>query len=184
MKENPFFRQGFRGCFTSLVCILLAIGAMTLSAKYLYPENSYCGDMVGAGFPVMFICDDWGGGSPTSSWNKIDFVDVINGGILPGGFLVDFLFYFILLGMIWFTATSIIHKGLNRSELWWTTFISIGFITGFLCTFLIFLPGYLNYVRPPFIHLRTPTPTLSFQTPTGTISTVSPTITPIATSNP
>lgn len=52
MKENQFFRQGLRGFFISLVCILLALWAVSISAKYLYPENPYCGDMVGAGFPV------------------------------------------------------------------------------------------------------------------------------------
>lgn len=182
MKANQLFRQGSRGCVITLLSILLAIWAVTLSAKRVYPENPYCGNMLGAGFPVMFICDDWGGGSPTGSWGKIDFVDVLNGGIVPGGFLVDFLFYFILVEIIWFTVSGIIHRSLNRSDLWWTTFISVGFITGFLCAFLVFEPGYLEHGRLPLI--RTPTPALSSQTPIGTVSTISPTITPNATSNP
>jgi hypothetical protein len=47
---------------------------MAISANYQYPEHPSCGGMLGAGFPVLFICDDWGGGSPTSSWEKIDYV--------------------------------------------------------------------------------------------------------------
>ncbi len=185
MKENPLFRQGFRGCFISLVCILLAIWAVSISAKYVYPENPSCGNMLGAGFPMMFICDNWGGGSPTGSWGKIDFVDVLNGGMIPSSFLVDFLFYFTLIEMIWFIASRIIHKGLNWSDWWWTGFISVGFITGFLCAFLVYQSSYFEYVRHvrlPLIH--TSTPTLSFQTPVGTLPIVAPTITPIATSTP
>lgn len=184
MNENQFFRQGTRGFFIGLVCIVLAIWAVTISANYLYPEDPYCGNMLGAGFPVMFICDDWGGGSPTGSWNKIDFVDVLNGGLLPGGFLIDFLFYFVLIGIIWFTASSMIHKGLNWSDLWWTSFISMGFMAGFLCGFLIFLPSYFNYVRPPLFNVRTPTPALASPTSIGTVPTTAPTITPTATANP
>ncbi len=183
MKENQTFRQGFLGCFVSFVCILLAIWAVSISARYPYPENPYCGNMVGAGFPVMFICDNWGGGSPTNSWGKIDFVDVLNGGINPTGFLVDFLFYFILIGMIGFIVSSIVHRSLK----WWTMFISIGFITGFLCAFLVFQPGYFEYVRQIRLPLmRTPTPTLSVQTPIATlpIGTISPTLTPTSTLTP
>lgn len=184
MNENQIFRQGLRGLFISAACILLALGALRISAKYQYPNHPYCGDMVGAGFPVLFICDDWGGGSPTSSWNKIDFVDVINGGIVPGGFLVDFLFYFIISGLLWFTLSSMIGKGLNRSDLWWTALISTGFISGFLCAFLMLIPAYWNYVRPPLFHFQAPTSTPSIQTPIGAISTISPTTAPIATSSP
>jgi hypothetical protein len=172
MKENQIFRQGLRGGFISLVCILLAIGAMAVSAKHQYPNHPSCGEMLGAGFPVLFICDDWGGGSPTGSWGKIDFVDVLNGGIRPGGFLIDFLFYMILIWIAWFTAISIMHKAVNQSDLWWTTFISIGFIIGFLCAFLVFQPGYLYGRVPP---ARTPTPVNTFPLP---IETLFPTLTP------
>lgn len=184
MKENQNYTQRFLGCFVSFVCILLAIWAVAISTRYMYPENPDCGNMLGAGFPVMFICDNWGGGSPTSSWGKIDFVDVLNGGIIPTGFLVDFLFYFILIGIIWFIVSRIIHRSSNQSYLSWTMFISIGFIAGFLCAFLVFQPGYFEYVRHISLPLlRTPTPTISFQTPIGTlpIRSISPAVTPIAT---
>jgi hypothetical protein len=77
--------------------------------------------MLGAGFPLLFICDDWGGGSPTGSWEKIDFVDVLNGGIRPAGFVVDFLFYMLLILIIWFVVSSVLNKGVNYHDLWWTT---------------------------------------------------------------
>ena len=181
MKDNQFFQQGFRGCLISLVCILLAIWAVALSANRQYPEQAGCGGTLGAGFPVLFICDDWGGGSPTGSWEKIDFVDYLNGGIRPGGFLVDFLFYAVLIWIVWFTVSSIIYKGINWRDLSWTIFISIGFLAGVLSAFLLFQPGYYEYIRT-FRPFNTPTPTVS--TPIGTISTISSTLTPIATSNP
>jgi hypothetical protein len=184
MNENQIFRQGFRGLLISVACILLALVAVSLSTNYQYPNHPYCGNMVAAGFPVLFICDDWGGGSPTSSWNKIDFVDVINGGIVPGGFLIDFLFYFIVIGLVWFTMSSRMGKGLNGSDLWWTVLISTGFFSGFLCAFLMLIPAYWNYVRPPLFRFQAATSTPSIQTPIGEISTISPTITPIATSSP
>ena len=92
-KENRFFPRGCGIFFIVFISMLLAIFAMLLSVNYQYPENPACQGMLGAGFPVLYICDNWGGGSPTSSWGKITPVDVINGGINIGGFLVDFLFY-------------------------------------------------------------------------------------------
>jgi len=175
MKENQFSRQGSRGCFISLVSIFLAICAMAGSANYQYPEHPSCGGMLGAGFPVLFICDDWGGGSPTGSWEKIDFVDVLNGGIRPTGFLVDFLFYTVLIWILWFIVSRVFHKGINRHDLWWATFISVGFISGFLCAFLIFQSSDL-YIGDS--HIRTPTPVIPSPTPLKT------TITPMATPAP
>ena len=187
MIHKQTYQHVFLGCFVSFVCILLAILAVSVSARYIYPENPSCRNMLGAGFPVMFICDNWGGGSPTGSWGKIDFVDVLNGGIIPSGFLVDLLFYFILIGLIWFIVSRIIHRSLNQSYLRWTIFTSIVFLTGFLFAFLVFQPSYFEYVghtRLPLI--RTSTPTLSFQTPIVTlpIGTQPVIITPIATINP
>ncbi len=176
MKENQFFQQGFRGCFISLVSILLAICAMAFSVNYRHPEHPSCGGMLGAGFPVLFICDDWGGGSPTGSWEKIDFVDVLNGGIRPAGFLVDFLFYSVLIWIVGFMASGIFHKGINPRDLWWATFISIGFMAGFTCAFLTFQSSSL-YLGDSY-HRTTPTPVLPSPTPLGTMPAI---ITPIAT---
>jgi hypothetical protein len=96
MKKYLFSLQGSRGCFISIASILVAICEMAISVNYQVPEQPACGGMLGAGFPAIFICDNWGGGSPTNSWDKITFVDVLNGGIKPGGFVVDLLFYTVL----------------------------------------------------------------------------------------
>ncbi|HBG74997.1 MAG: hypothetical protein A2X25_07150 [Chloroflexi bacterium GWB2_49_20] len=96
MKENRIFQQKRRNFSVVLVSILLAIFAMIISVKYQYPDNSSCQGYLGAGFPVLYICDGNGGGSPIQSWGKITPIDVVNGGIRPIGFVVDFLFYTII----------------------------------------------------------------------------------------
>ena len=179
MKENQFFQQGSRGCFINLVIILVAIFAITISANYQYPEHPSCGGMLGAGFPVLFICDDWGGGSPTNSWGKITFVDIPNGGIRPTGFLIDFLFYTVLIWIVWLLAARIFQKRINNSDLWWVAFISFGFISGFLCAFLTFQSSSL-YLGDSY-YRTSPTPILPSPTPFGTMPSV---ITPISTPAP
>jgi hypothetical protein len=104
MEKHQTFPEGCIIVFTALISMLLAIIAMSASVKYFqYPSHPSClppggnANSLGAGFPVLFICDDWGGGSPTSSWRKIDYVDVINGGVQPVGFTIDFLFFTLLI---------------------------------------------------------------------------------------
>lgn len=115
--KNQFFLRGSRGCLISLAIIFLAVFAMAISTNYQYPDHPSCGGMLGAGHPVLFICDDWGGGSPTNSWGKITFVDVPNGGIRPTGFLIDFLFYAVLIWIIWLFVARILQKRINQSDL-------------------------------------------------------------------
>jgi hypothetical protein len=96
MEKHQTFPEGCIVIATAFLSMFLAIVAMIASVNhYQYPSHPSCADgaRLGAGFPVLFICDDWGGGSPTNSWGKIDFVDVLNGGIKPLGFTIDFLFY-------------------------------------------------------------------------------------------
>jgi hypothetical protein len=100
MNENWFAKRLVHGLFIvffNILCIVYVIYAMIISVNYQYAQHPSCPEgMIGAGFPILFICDDWGGGSPTSSWGKITLIDVINGGINLEGFLVDFLFYAVL----------------------------------------------------------------------------------------
>jgi hypothetical protein len=178
MKENPFVPHGYRGCLISLVSILLAICLLTLSVNYQYPVHALCRGGLGAGFPRLFICDAGLGGSPISSWGKITLEDVPNGGIRPAGFLLDFLFYLALIWVGWFAAAGIFH--IDRHDLWWAGFISIGYIAGLLCGSLMFFSSEL-YIKG---YSRTPTPnsiTIPSSTPPGTLPSV---ITPIATSGP
>ena len=175
MKNDPF-QQGLRGCVLSLLSIVLTISAMAVSTNFYHSQHPACRGMLGAGFPVLFICDDWGGGSPTGSWGKIDFVDVINGGIRLGGFFVDFLFYILLIWILWIAASSALSKRINHRELWWTTFIVLGFVCGFLFAFLTVWSSDSYIKRPP---VGTPTPVVpsataleniaSTRTPTATL---------------
>lgn len=179
MIEKQFFRQGAQGCFTAAAIILLAISTLWISTSYMYPEHRSCGGMLGAGYPVLFICDDWAGSSPTNSWGRITFVDIPNGGIRPTGFLIDFLFYLILIWMVWFVIVGLLYKRVSRYHLWWATFISFGFVVGFLCAFLTFQSSRL-YVRESEYY-KPPIPILPSATPLGTLPSV---ITPIPTSAP
>ena len=179
MTENQFLQQGARGCFTAVVIVLLAICALGLSTGHVYPEHRLCGGMLGAGYPALFICDDWGGGSPSSSWGKITLIDIPNGGIRPTGFLVDFLFYLLLIWFIWFVTAGFVYKRVSRHHLWWVTFIGFGFVTGFLCAFVAFQSSSL-YLRETYYY-RTPTPFIPTPTPFGTPPSL---ITPIPTAGP
>jgi len=152
MKENPFSPNGLRGCLVNLISTILALGAMILSAGYQYPEHPLCGGGLGAGFPFLFICDAGLGGSPISSWGKITFVDIPNGGIRPGGFLLDFLFYFLLIWLVWLGAAWVFNKPIRRRDLSWAAFISVVYITGLLCGSLVFFSSELydkGYARTP-----------------------------------
>ncbi len=173
MKENQLFQQGSRGCLISLLSILMAICAIIISANYHYPQHASCRGMLGAGFPVLFICDDWGGGSPTGSWNRIDFIDVVNGGIKPTGFFVDFLFYILLSLIIWFVSSRFLHRGVSYHDFWWATLIIVAFIFGFLFAFLTIWSSDSYLKNPP---VGTPTPAIPSATASQAI--------PIATSIP
>lgn len=167
MKENQLFQQGLRGCLISVLSVALAISAMTVSTNYHYSQHVDCRGMLGAGFPFLFICDDWGGGSPTGSWGKIDLVDVVNGGIQPEGFFFDFLFYILLISIIWVVASRFLQQGLHRSDLWWTMLIILGFVFGFLFAFLTVWSSD-SYVRRGPVGTPTPvvpSPTASESTP-------------------
>ena len=179
MKENQTFKHGLRGCFISFMIIFAAIVAMAISTIYKYPEHLSCGGMLGAGYPVLFICDDWGGGSPTGSWGKITLIDVPNGGIRPRGFLVDFLFYAVLLWVVFLLGTRIFSRRINRTDLWWVTFISFGFIVGFICASLMFLSSRL-YLGD-YYYSTSPTPILPSPTALGTMPSVEA---PVSTSAP
>ena len=136
MSENQPFQQGFRGCIVSLLIMVLAVIALSFSSNYQYPQHTSCQGMLGGGFPLLFICDDWGGGSPTGSWGKIDLVDVANGGIQPMGFFIDFVFYILISLIVWSAISGFLQKGRKPGDLWWATTILIGFLVGFSFAFM------------------------------------------------
>jgi hypothetical protein len=165
MQAHPFLGHGRRGCFINLVSFSLAICAVALSAMYPRPEHPLCRGGLGAGFPVLFICDAGLGGSPISSWGKIDINDIPNGGLRPGGFLLDFLFYSALTWIVWVGVAVISPQTIDRRDLGWAAWISIIYIAGFLCAALVFLSSDL-YIKN---YARTPTPnTIIFPSPMAT----------------
>jgi drug/metabolite transporter (DMT)-like permease len=153
MNENDFSRRGVHGCSISIVITLLVIGAMAISTNYEYSAHPSCRGALGAGFPALFICDAGLGGSPIDSWGKIDLADVFNRGIRPEGFIVDFFFYLALIWSIGLVVNRLLHNRINPRDVRWATFISIGFIFGFLCAFLVFQSS--SAYDP---HIPTPTP--------------------------
>jgi hypothetical protein len=179
MKENPFLLQGSRGCGISLALILSSLFAMTISVYHRYPEQPSCGGMLGAGFPVLFICDDWGGGSPSNSWGRITPIDIINGGIRPTGFFIDFLFYFMLVWIAWLVAARFFRKPTNYHGLWWAAFISLGFLCGLLGSFLTYQSSSL-YLGD-YYYYASATPIVPSPTAFGTMPSE---LTPIPTAPP
>jgi hypothetical protein len=180
MKENPSFPPVLRGCFINLAIIAFVIFAMALSANYLYLEHPLCRGALGAGFPVLFICDASTGGSPMSSWEKITFIDIPLGGLRPGGFLLDFLFYLVLTWTIWLAAARIFHNSIHRRELSWAAFFSLVYVTGLLCGSLVFFSSEL-YVKD---YSQTPVANpiiIPSGTPFGTLPSL---VTPIPTLGP
>lgn len=153
MQENDFSRRGVHGCFISIVITLLVIGAMAISTNYEYFAHPSCRGALGAGFPALFICDAGLGGSPIDSWGKIDLADVFNRGIRPEGFIVDFFFYLALIWSIGLVLNRLLHNRINLRDVRWATFISLGFIFGFICAFLVFQSS--SAYDP---HVPTPTP--------------------------
>jgi len=180
MKEHSLFPHALRGCLVNLVNIVLVLGAMVLSVNYRYPEHPLCRGGLGAGFPVLLICDAGVGGSPISSWGKITFVDIPNGGIRPGGFLLDFLFYSACVWILWILAAWIFPQGLPHRDLGWAALINVVYIIGFLCASLLFFSSEL-YSKG---YARTPTPNITIipsATPLGTPPSL---VTPIPTLGP
>ena len=110
MKKNAILPAGFSGCMAALFIVLLAVAAMIISVKYHQYTHPACARSsaasLGGGFPFLLICDDWGGGSPTASWDKIGWVDVLYGGVKPLGFLANLLVY---MSLFWLPYTLIRH---------------------------------------------------------------------------
>jgi hypothetical protein len=152
MKDHELISDGARGCLINLVNLFLATCAVILSAAFQYPDHPSCRGGLGAGFPRLFICDAGVGGSPISSWGRIDFADLLNGGIRPGGFLVNFLFYTALIWIIWILVAGMFPQRLTRRDLGWAAGITIVYVAGFLCASLVFFSSELydkNYARTP-----------------------------------
>ena len=79
---------------SALLVVVIALG-LTLATVYIqHPDSTLCRGLLGAGFPLPFICDA-SGESPTSSWGRIDWADLDSINFL--GSLIDVLFYSLIL---------------------------------------------------------------------------------------
>ena len=148
-----------RSCLTGLVIFLLAFGLTFSTLTHLRHNDAFaCHDGLGAGFPVSFLCDYSGGGSPLSSAGKIDLSDFPYFSLQ--GTLVDLLFYAMQIGVVWFVANNTLRK---RYEL--AVLVLLVYLAGFLSALILFQPFPLRIER---YYPRSPTPTFYTATPFGT----------------
>ena len=176
MQENKSFS---RGCILGILSIVLGIVLTISSAQYQRQYYPVCHGGLSAGFPIVFICDDTGG-SPISSWGKIDFGDVAN--VNPITFILDFLLYSALLSIAWSMLTGLWSKSLAQDENFrWGLLLSTGYIVLFLFAFMSFQSNSLS-IEIPFP--RTPAPEIIIYTPTPFGTPPPPEFTPIPTTGP
>ncbi len=113
MNIPRFFRFGRIGCILGILNALLAIGLTFASLLYVRPKdcNRLCGAPEGtpcpigacrfgeqrAGWPVAFVVDNPGGGSPTNGWGILGPEDPPL--LVP--LILDVLFYSLLLWAAW-----------------------------------------------------------------------------------
>jgi hypothetical protein len=176
MQENKSLPRGcILGILSIVLGIILAIGSTQYQRKY-YPV---CEGGLSAGFPIVFICDD-PGGSPISSWGKIDFGDVAN--VNPLAFILDLLLYSALLSVAWFILTGLWSKGLSQDENFkWGLLLSTGYLALFLFALMSFQSNSLS-IEISFP--RTPAPEIIIYTPTPFGTPPPPEFTPIPTTGP
>ncbi len=106
MAEHRFFPCGRWLWFFGAVSVLLAVLLTIRSINDQRLQDPACQGLAGAGFPLTFICDSLGS-SPTESWGKIDEADILFPNLF---FLVDVLFYIVLLWLPWILVVGIIHR--------------------------------------------------------------------------
>ena len=161
LSTSSAARSG-NGCAFGLISLLLGLVFTLGTVRYQRDPDLSCGGGLSAGFPLAFICDDTGG-SPVSSWGKIDLADIAN--INPRAFLLDLLLISALLTLAWTVLTGL-RKGLAQAEIFrWAMVLCTGYILAFLFFFLLFQAHSLN-LEPP--RPTTPTPFVPSPTPFGT----------------
>ncbi len=179
-KYRPFLHNWRRSIVEIAITLLTTCVIMVISANYQnYNDHFSCNGRLGAGFPVSFLCDyGGGGGSPISSWGKIDLADFPYFSLR--GLLADILFYSAILWIAWLVRYAVSHIGSYHHEenYRWITLIGLAYVVGFLSALLIFQSNRLHFENPM---LGTPTPIILSPTPLGTMPSV---ITPIATPAP
>lgn len=136
----------------------MTVGSVVYQRRY-YPV---CQGGLSAGFPIAFVCD--GGGSPVSSWGKIDLADWIN--VIPLALLLDILLYGALISLAGLIGSGILRRSLPQDEYFrWGVLICIGYVVIFIFAFLSF---QANSLKIEIAFPRTPTPIVFTSTPFGT----------------
>ena len=141
-----------RGCTVGALILILAFGLMFVTKNVTRHDDTFaCYGGLGAGYPVSFLCDYSGGGSPLSSAGKIDLADFPYFSLQ--GTLVDLLFYSMQLGLIWFVANNLARANYRLAAL-----AVLLYLAGFLSAVLLFGPSRVRIERS---FPRTPTPAAS-----------------------
>jgi hypothetical protein len=141
-----------RGCTVGALILILGFGLMSVTKNVTRHNDTFaCYGGLGAGYPVSFLCDYSGGGSPVSSAGKIDLADFPY--FSPQGTLVDLLFYSMQLGMIWLVANNLLKGNYKVAVL-----VVFLYLAGFLSAVLLF---GLTDVRIERSFPHTPTPAAS-----------------------
>ena len=166
MKPDGAFPSGKRGCLVELGITLLAVTLiLIISAGYRnYDDLFACGGGLGVGYPVSYMCDYGAGGSPISSWGKIDLADFPY--FSPRGLLTDSLFYTGIFWVGWLIRLLLRHgDSYPISNGIWILLIGIALIVGFLSTAAIYKSDCINF-HNYLLHIPTPGP--ATPTPFGT----------------
>ena len=141
-----------RGCTVGALILFLGFGLMSVTKNVTRHNDTFaCDGGLGAGYPVSFLCDYSGGGSPLSSAGKIDLADFPYFSLQ--GTLVDLLFYSMQLGLIWFAVSNLLQANYRLAAL-----AILLYLMGFLSAILLF---GLSNVRIEHSFPRTPTPVAS-----------------------
>jgi hypothetical protein len=165
VTENRSFLSGLRGCLAEIGIPLLAVAIiLIISAGYRnYDDVFACDGGLGVGFPVSFLCDYGAGGSPISSWGKIDLSDFPY--FSPRGLFVDIFFYagVLCLGrllrfLLHPSETYAISNGI------WILLIGIALAIGYLSAAAIYKSDRINFHN---YLLGIPTPLPASPTPFG-----------------
>ena len=166
MKTNQFFQREAHGCLLEIAATMLAVFAMlAISANYRnFGDDFACGGRLGLGFPVSFLCDYGTGGSPISSWGRVDLADFPY--FSPQGLIADILFYAGILWIGWLVRRVLGHNdSYPVGNAIRVAFIGIAFLVGFFSATAIFRSERINFQD---YLLGIPTPVPATPTPPGT----------------
>jgi len=180
MKSRQGVSFGFRGCLVEIGITWLAVLILlVISAGYRnYDDLFACDGGLGVGFPVSYMCDYGAGGSPISSWGKIDLSDFPY--FSPRGLRTDVLFYSGIFWLGWLLRllmrpndTQPISNGI------WILLVGIALVIGYLSAAAIYKSDRINFHD---YLLGIPSPMPASPTPFGTPPP--PQFTPIPTIGP